>query len=116
MTDLLLDLLAGVCVVLGAAFSLSAAVGLLRFPDALSRLHAGSKPQVLGLALVIVAIVVANRDLTYLMLLIPVFGLQLFTQPVASHMVGRAMYRTGNYRADLLVVDELGQPRNISKR
>jgi len=107
--DAVLDVVAGVCAVLGAGFSLAAAVGLLRFPDALSRLHAGTKPQVLGLALIIVAIVAATRDLTYLLMLIPVLGFQLVVQPVASHMVGRAMYRTDNHRPDLLVVDELAE-------
>ena len=49
--DLILDLAAGVCLVLASLLSLGAAVGLLRFPDSLSRLHAGTKPQILGLIL-----------------------------------------------------------------
>ena len=32
---------------------------------------------------------------------------QMLTAPVAAHMVGRAGYRTGKVRSDLLVVDEL---------
>jgi multicomponent Na+:H+ antiporter subunit G len=32
---------------------------------------------------------------------------QMLTAPVAAHMVGRAGYRTGKVRGDLLVVDEL---------
>ena len=59
--DLILDLAAGVCLVLASLLSLGAAVGLLRFPDSLSRLHAGTKPQILGLILVIIAIALATR-------------------------------------------------------
>ena len=32
---------------------------------------------------------------------------QLATTPIASHMVGRASFRAGQVRHDLLVVDEL---------
>ena len=39
------------------------------------------------------------------LVLVAVF--QMLTAPVAAHMVGRAGYRTGKVRSDLLVVDEL---------
>ncbi|MEK8226241.1 hypothetical protein NKG05_09475 [Oerskovia sp. M15] len=32
---------------------------------------------------------------------------QLMTSPVAAHMVGRAGYRTGKVRSDLLALDDL---------
>jgi monovalent cation/proton antiporter, MnhG/PhaG subunit len=105
--DQILDIAAGVFVVLGAALSLVAGIGVLRFPDALSRLHAGTKPQVLGLICIVIAIALAARSWSALLLLLPVVLFQLITQPVAAHMIGRAGYRTKNLRADLLVVDEL---------
>ena len=43
------DVAAVVCLVAGTFMSLAAAVGLVRFPDLLSRMHAGTKPQVLSL-------------------------------------------------------------------
>ena len=46
-----LDVIALLCLVGGSLMSLAAAVGLVRFPDLLSRMHAGTKPQVLGLLL-----------------------------------------------------------------
>ena len=107
MIDQILDIAAGVFVVLGAALSLVAGIGVLRFPDALSRLHAGTKPQVLGLICIVIAIALAARSWSALLLLLPVVLFQLITQPVAAHMIGRAGYRTKNLRADLLVVDEL---------
>jgi multicomponent Na+:H+ antiporter subunit G len=100
---LLADLL-----LLGAALlTLSAGVGLVRFPDALARLHAATKPQVLGLLLVLAAIAVANERWDLVPALIPVAGLQLVTVPVSAHIIARAAYRTGNYRDDLLTEDEL---------
>ncbi|MEK6345089.1 MAG: monovalent cation/H(+) antiporter subunit G, partial [Curtobacterium sp.] len=44
---------------LGSVLSLGAAVGIVRFPDPLVRLHAMAKPQVLGLAFALAAVVVA---------------------------------------------------------
>lgn len=107
MIDQVLDIAAAVFVVLGAALSLVAGVGVLRFPDALSRLHAGTKPQVLGLICIVIAVALSSRSWSAILLLIPVVLFQLLTQPVAAHMIGRAGYRTKNLRHDLLVVDEL---------
>jgi multicomponent Na+:H+ antiporter subunit G len=105
--DQVLDTAAAVFVVLGALLSLVAGVGILRFPDALARLHAGTKPQVLGLICIVIAVALASRSWAAVLLLIPVVLFQLLTQPVAAHMIGRAGYRTKNLRTDLLVGDEL---------
>ena len=102
-----LDLLAVICVVLGAFLSLLAGVGLLRFPDALSRLHAATKPQILGLLFVVTGIALEAHSWSTLLALAPVLLFQILTAPVSAHMVGRAGYRTGNFRKDLLLVDEL---------
>lgn len=99
--------IADVLLLIGAVFALAAGVGLLRFRDALSRLHAGTKPQVLGLICVLAAIAVGNARWDLVPALIPVLGLQLVTIPVSGHMIARAAYRTGNFRADLLTEDEL---------
>ncbi|MEN9620329.1 MAG: hypothetical protein RL499_522, partial [Actinomycetota bacterium] len=47
----ILDIAAASLLVVAALLTLSAAIGLVRFPDPLSRLHAGTKPQILGLVL-----------------------------------------------------------------
>jgi len=103
----ILDLLAAICVLLGAFLSLLAGVGLLRFPDALSRLHAATKPQILGLLFVLTGIALEAHSWSTLLALAPVLLFQMLTAPVSAHMVGRAGYRTGNFRKELLLVDEL---------
>jgi len=105
--DDLLDLAAAVCLLLGAFLSLAAGIGLLRFPDALSRLHAATKPQILGLLFVVTAVALDSRSWTTLLALIPVMLFQMFTAPISAHMVGRAGYRTRNFKTGTLVVDEL---------
>ena len=105
--DEILDLLAAVCLLLGAFLSVAAGVGLLRFPDALSRMHAATKPQILGLMFVVAAIALSARSWSTLLALAPVLLFQMLTAPISAHMVGRAAYRTGNFDSDTLVVDEL---------
>ena len=48
----ILDLIGALLVLAGSVLALTAAIGVVRFPDSLSRMHAASKPQVLGLLLV----------------------------------------------------------------
>jgi multicomponent Na+:H+ antiporter subunit G len=105
--DQLLDAVAAACFLIGSSLALVAAVGILRFPDVLSRMHAGAKPQVIGLMFLLVGLGTQLRDLaaTGLLLLVVVF--QLFTSPIATHMMARATYRAGEVREDLLEVDEL---------
>lgn len=116
MFDQILDLASVICLFLAALLSVAAGVGLLRFPDALSRLHAATKPQIFGLLLVIAAIALEERSFTTLIALIPVFIFQSLTAPIAAHMVGRAAYRTGQLDTETLVVDELGPAVDAAER
>ncbi|MDO5753219.1 monovalent cation/H(+) antiporter subunit G [Arthrobacter sp.] len=103
----LLDVLTGACLVVGAMMSLAAAIGLLRFPDLMSRMHAATKPQVLGLLLMLAAVGLQMRSWALLPLLLVAWLFQLLTVPVSAHMVGRAGYRTKHRRPEMLSVDEL---------
>jgi multicomponent Na+:H+ antiporter subunit G len=107
----LADILAGTCLISGALLSLAAGVGLLRFPDLLSRMHAATKPQVLGLLLILAGTALRLPNVVDITTLVLVGVFQLVTAPVAAHMIGRAVYRAGQVRRDLLVVDELADDR-----
>lgn len=108
MFEQIMDIAAIVCIVLAGVLSAAAGIGLLRFPDALSRLHAATKPQIFGLLLIIAGIALDQRSFATLLGLVPVFVFQALTAPIAAHMVGRAAYRTGQLDTETLVVDELG--------
>lgn len=102
------DVAAAVLLVLGALLTLTAAIGVLRFPDALTRMHSATKPQVLGLLLVLLGLGLRLRDTHSVGLLVLVALFQLVTSPIASHMVGRASFRAGQVRSEM-VVDELSE-------
>ncbi|MFC7535595.1 monovalent cation/H(+) antiporter subunit G [Actinoplanes sp. GCM10030250] len=109
--DTVADVLAGTCLISGALLSLAAGVGLLRFPDLLARMHAATKPQVLGLLLILAGTALRLQNTVDITTLVLIGLFQLATAPVAAHMVGRAVYRSGQVRTDLLVVDELAEDR-----
>jgi len=104
-----LDVLAAVCLGIGVLLAVVAALGVLRLPDVLTRLHAAAKPQALGVVLVAVGVGLAVRTPAAVGVVTLVVVFQLTTAPVAAHMVGRAAYRTGKVRHDLLLVDELSE-------
>jgi multicomponent Na+:H+ antiporter subunit G len=95
-----------VLLIVAAVLSLGAAVGIVRFPDPLVRLHAMAKPQVLGLALALAAIVVAVGTWTALWVVLPIMVFQLFLVPVSTHMIARAGLRADDYRHEDLLVDD----------
>lgn len=109
MTEILFTLLPAILLLFAAILSFAAGVGLLRFSDVLTKLHAATKPQVLGLALVIIALSLALQSWLVFFSLVPVFVFQSLTAPVSAHMVGRASYRTGKIDHSHLYVDELAQ-------
>lgn len=89
------DIVAAVCFLGGAFFSLAAAVGALRLPSLLSRMHAVTKPQVLGLILLVIGLAIELRDASVLGMLLLIVVFQLLTAPVSAHMVARTAYRLG---------------------
>jgi multicomponent Na+:H+ antiporter subunit G len=114
--ETLADVLAAVCLLGGALLAFAAGVGLLRFPDLLARMHSATKPQVLGLVLVLLGLALRLREGPALWMLVLIAVFQLLTSPVAAHMVGRAGYRTGKVGRDLLVVDELTADQEEAER
>lgn len=108
-----LDVLAALCLGAGVVLAVVAALGVLRLPDVLTRLHAAAKPQALGVVLVVVGVGLAVRTPAAVGVGTLVVVFQLVTAPVAAHMVGRAAYRTGKVRRDLLIVDELSELEGV---
>ncbi|CAQ01523.1 monovalent cation/H(+) antiporter subunit G [Clavibacter sepedonicus] len=102
-----LDVVSLVLLILGGVLSVAAGVGLLRFPDPLARMHAATKPQILGVILVLLALALQSQSLSTVAMLVPVLLFQMLTAPISAHMVGRAGYRLRHFLREDLLVDEL---------
>jgi len=92
----------------GCVFVLLAALGLWRFDDLYSRIHAATKAITLGVLLVIVAAALRMTHLDDTLKLILAAIFQLLTAPVSGHMLGRAAYWVGTPLSPHTVVDQLG--------
>ena len=101
------DLVGAVLLLCGAFLCLVAAVALIRFPDLLAKLHAITKPQVLGLLFLAAGVFVSMRTWWVFAICTLAVALQLVTAPVAATMVSRAAHRRRLVEHRKLVVDDL---------
>lgn len=103
-----MNVISAVLLLTGAMFCLLGALGLVRLPDLPARLQAATKPQTLGLLLILLGTAV-RLEPQHAAALVLVALFQTFTAPVIAQLLGRAAYRSGTFRRDALVVDELGE-------
>lgn len=104
-----LDIAGAVSLLLGAALAFIGAFGLARLPDIFARMHAATKPQTLGLLLILLGLALTERTWGAVATLLIVMAAQALTAPVSAHLLGRAGYRAGVAEEDLLHHDELGE-------
>lgn len=105
--NLLSDIVTSVLILTGAVLALTAAIGVVRFPDTLSRMHAATKPQVVGLILILLGAfnhLRGNVDI-WMIALVGIFT--VLTAPIIAHTVGQVAYREQRVREGLFMVDEL---------
>lgn len=102
-----LDIVTSVLVLGGSTLALTAAIGIVRFPDTLARMHAATKPQVLGLLLVLIGAAIRLRGHPDVGMVILTGLFAVITAPVIANRVGQLAYREHNIRDDLLTKDEL---------
>ena len=103
----MMDVIVAILLLLGGFFCLIAGVGLIRFPDVLMRMHAGTKAGTLGVGLTLAALAVDAWSIESAARAIIAVAFLLLTAPVAAHMIGRAAYRSGAGLWEGTVVNEL---------
>ncbi len=87
------DVIASVALILGALMSLLAGIAVLRFPDTMSRIHAATKPQVLGIMLLMLGVGLRLASPAVIGMLLLIIVLQFVTAPVSAHLTVRVAYR-----------------------
>ncbi len=86
---IVLTWLAYALLVAGALFYLAGTIGLLRFPDALSRLHALTKADNVGLLLICLGLGILSQSLREALLLLLIWLLALTAATVSAHLIAR---------------------------
>ncbi|API90610.1 MULTISPECIES: monovalent cation/H(+) antiporter subunit G [Bacillota] len=95
--NIVLNLLVALFVLAGTFFILSASIGVVRFPDVYTKLHAATKASTLGIAFILIGaftyLYLEHSIVSGKLLLAIVFI--MLTAPVGAHMMGRAAHTSG---------------------
>ncbi len=89
----LLDVFSVVAIVAGGLFYLAGTVGLLRFPDAYTRLHALTKADNLGLVFVVIGLLPQVGSLLVGLKLLLVWLLVMLSSAAVSQLIARSVRR-----------------------
>ncbi len=105
------DYLTAALVLAGGLFGFIAAVGMLRLPDMITRMHASTKAGTLGGGLIMMAVAIHFAEIGITLRAAAAILFLLLTAPVAAHVIGRAAYRGGIRLWERTWVDELASAR-----
>jgi multicomponent Na+:H+ antiporter subunit G len=92
---------------LGALLTLLAAIGVVRFPDTLTRMHALTKATTIGFGFVAVGAALTLRTANDVTSALLAAGLQLITLPVAANLIARSTYWSHGIERHDTTIDEL---------
>lgn len=124
---MVLEILIYVFLAIGVFFSLLAGVGLLRFPDVYTRLHAGTKCTTFGSIFLTGAVVLYGLKSWYIggwfsgssvLVIHTVIALIaiLVTNPTSAHAIAKAAHRSGVLPSKAVVDDLQDEMKKKSKK
>ena len=98
-----------VIILAGAMLTLLSAVGVVRFGDALARMHALTKASTIGFGLVAIGACLVMDDIDDITSVLLAAGLQIITLPVAATLIAHSTYWARRIENQLDGDDELQQ-------
>lgn len=84
-----------ILLLLGALFMLLAAIGMVRMPDVLTRMHSSTKSATLGAGLIMLGVALFFNDFAIGVRALAIVIFMFTTTPVSAHMIARATYLSG---------------------
>ncbi|MEX0716205.1 MAG: monovalent cation/H(+) antiporter subunit G [Planctomycetaceae bacterium] len=106
------DTIAAVLLLAGGAFTLIAAVGVVKLPDLFTRMQASTKSATLGVGCTLVAAAVHSGEIGVITHALLVASFLFLTAPIAAHMIARAAYFVGVPLWEGTHIDELRDHRD----
>ena len=106
----MIEILTIVLLLGGAAFFLIAALGIARFPDFYTRMHAAAKGSAFGAVLMLLGVALHFRDVWIALEVFVIISFLFITTPVAAQMIARAAYRMNVKMLKGTDIDELARP------
>jgi len=97
-----MEIISYIFMIIGALFMALAGLGILRMPDTLNRIQAGTKATTLGTMSILLGVGLFNT--AYLFKAIVVILFIAISNPIGSSVLAKAAYKTGKFD---LVIDDL---------
>jgi len=88
--DTLLDISSALFLLIGSFLCISGGVGILRFPDFYTRMHAVGVTESLATAMILIGLILHNPDFLVDVKLLIILLMTLFISPTASHALAQA--------------------------
>ncbi len=107
--EMALAIVLSLLVVAGGVFALLASLGVLRFPDLYTRMHAASKAGTVGSSLLLIAAGIHAGDGAILLRALAGVVFLLMTAPVAAHLLAKAAHQSGHRPDRSSVMDALSR-------
>ena len=84
----MIDIIGYIFLCFGVGFLLLSSIGLIRMPDTISRIHAGTKASTLGTLLVVIGAICLEPTLWFKLILLVLFV--LLTNPLSSSILAKS--------------------------
>ena len=91
--DIFMDIASALFLLIGSFLCISGGVGILRFPDFYTRMHAVGVTETLATAMILIGLILHNPDFFVDIKLMIILIMTLFISPTASHALASAAMR-----------------------
>lgn len=93
--QLFIDVSSALCLLIGCFLCISGGVGILRFPDFYTRMHAVGVTDTLAAAMILIGLMLQSPDFFVFIKLVMILLMMLFINPAASHALAKAAFHNG---------------------
>ena len=100
-----------ILLLIGSVFASLGALGILRFPDLYTRLHAASKAGPLGAGMVLLGAGLVSGDPWTILRTVVGLVFLILVSPVSAHLLARSATKTGVEASSIMSINELGNSR-----
>ena len=91
--DIIVNMSSALCLLLGSFLCLSGGIGIIRFPDFYTRMHAVGVTDTLGAGMILIGLMLQNPEGLVELKLLLILVMTLFISPVASHALAKAAFQ-----------------------
>lgn len=111
---MMITVLIDVCLILGVFFVFAGVVGIIRMPDVFCRLQSSTNIVTMGGIFILLAAIIygiAERNINFVVKAVIMCIFLVLTNPVASHAMAKAAYKSGAEKCEKNICDAYKEER-----